>query len=120
MRDWLWLVLSFRLSPLILDINGNFSIGGLCGSVFLDLAFQKYIETMIGETEYNRLKESNRKKMMTDFEYQVKRNFSEHHDIPYSVDLKGVKDDPENDIHDDTIKLKKYASSPREWCSQAS
>ena len=80
-------------------------IGGLCGSVFLDLAFQKYISTIIGEHEYDRIKETNRKKMMREFEFGIKRCFSEKNDQTYSVDLKGVRDDPSNGIVDDTITV---------------
>ena len=74
--------------------------------MFLDLGFQKYIETLVGVMEYNSIKESNRKKMMREFEYGIKRCFSEHNDQTYSVDLKGVKDDPKNGILDDTITVK--------------
>ncbi|MCJ1459513.1 hypothetical protein MMC28_009892 [Mycoblastus sanguinarius] len=79
--------------------------GELCGSMFLDLAFEKVIATMIGETEYNSIKESNRKKMMRHFEYGIKRCFSTRNDQAYSVDLKGIKDDPKLGILDDTIQL---------------
>ena len=80
--------------------------------MFLDLAFQKYIETVVGEKEYNSIKESNRKKMMREFEYGVKRCFSEQNDQIYSVDLKGVKDDPEHGIIDDSITIN-MCSFPR-------
>ena len=81
-------------------------LGGLCGSVFLDASFQQYIATIVGEAEYNNIKESNRKKMMREFEYGIKRSFSEKNDQVYSVDLRGVKDDPKNNIIDDTITVK--------------
>lgn len=74
--------------------------------MFLDLAFQKYIETIIGEIEYRSIKENNRKKMMREFEYGIKRCFNENNDQTYSVDLKGVKDDPKNGVIDDTITVK--------------
>ena len=99
----------FSLSALILrQISPT---GELCGSIFLDLAFQKYIETIIGEMEFQSIKESNRKKMMREFEYGIKRCFSEQNDQTYSVDLKGVKDDPKNGIVDDTITVKMYPRS---------
>lgn len=66
---------------------------------------------MIGEVQYNRIKETNRKKMMREFEYGIKRTFSETSDQIYSVDLRGVEDDPENGIIDDTITVKKCANS---------
>ena len=83
--------------------------GDLCGSVFLDANFQKYIETIVGEDQYYSIKETNRKKMMRDFEYGVKRTFSEKNDQTYSVDLKGVRDDYRMDIVDDTITLSRYS-----------
>ncbi|KAM0796671.1 hypothetical protein BDR22DRAFT_866080 [Usnea florida] len=94
-----------RLKPLKIK-ECAIGSGGLCGSVFLDLAFQKYIETIVGEIEYNSIKENNRKKMMREFEYGIKRCFSENNDQTYSVDLKGVKDDPRNGVIDDTITVK--------------
>ena len=98
----------FSLSLPALTLRQIPPTGGLCGSVFLDLAFQKYIETIIGEMEFRGIKESNRKKMMREFEYGIKRCFSENNDQTYSVDLKGVKDDPKNGIVDDTITVKMY------------
>lgn len=44
--------------------------------------------------------------MMREFEYGIKRTFSEKNDQVYSVDLRGVKDDPKNNIIDDTITVK--------------
>ena len=73
--------------------------------MFLDLGFQKYIEILVGANEYNNIKESSRKKMMREFEYGIKRTFTGKDDQPYSVDLRGVKDDPSNNIIDDTITI---------------
>ena len=73
--------------------------------MFLDLGFEKYIEILIGEKEYKSIRESSRKKMMTEFEYGIKRTFTGRNDQPYSVDLRGVKDDPANNIIDDTITI---------------
>lgn len=104
---------SYRLSsPSLLTVRWDPPTGGLCGSVFLDIAFQKYIETIIGEMQYNGIKQTNHKKMMREFEYGIKRCFSEHNDQTYSVDLKGVKNDPENGIVDDTITVKMYSRYP--------
>lgn len=43
--------------------------------------------------------------MMKEFEFGVKRTFNGQDDRKHSVDLKGVKDDPENHIVDDTITI---------------
>lgn len=77
--------------------------------MFLDTSFQKYIETIVGEAQYNSIKETNRKKMMKEFEYGIKRTFSEKNDQTYSVDLRGVKDDYKNNVIDDTITVTMYA-----------
>ena len=84
----------------------TFLKGGLCGSAFLDVAFAKYIETLVGALQYQDIKESYRKRMMKDFEYGIKRCFSGKNDPEYSVELRGVKDDPANGIVDDTIVIK--------------
>ena len=80
--------------------------------MFLDLTFQKYIEVLIGADEYNNIKESSRKKMMREFEYGIKRTFTGKNDQPYSVDLRGVKDDLAHGIVDDTIPVKMWVSAP--------
>lgn len=45
--------------------------------------------------------------MMKNFENGIKRAFSEKNEMDYSVDLKGVPDDPKNGIIDDTIIITK-------------
>lgn len=80
--------------------------GDLCGSVFLDLAFQKYIEILIGANQYSNIRESYRKTMMRGFEYGIKRAFTGKDDQTYSIDLRGVKDDHANGIIDETIVIK--------------
>ncbi|KAJ4292499.1 hypothetical protein N0V90_009161 [Kalmusia sp. IMI 367209] len=79
--------------------------GGLCGSVYLDQAFERYIKTIVGEDQYNSIKERDKKKMIQEFELAVKRTYSGD-DKPYSVDLRGVEDNPNEGIDDDTITLK--------------
>ncbi|KAJ3526973.1 hypothetical protein NM208_g1479 [Fusarium decemcellulare] len=80
--------------------------GGLCGSVFLDIAFEKYIKTLVGEEQYRDLREIDKKKMMRIFENGVKRSFTVDSTKDYSVDLRGVKDNEEEGIVDETITLK--------------
>lgn len=86
--------------------------GGLCGSVFLDLGFQKYIEILIGTNQYSNIKESYRKTMMKEFEYGIKRAFTGKDDQTYSIDLRGVQDDPANGVIDETIIIKMWVSVP--------
>ena len=63
---------------------------------------------IVGEAQYYSIKETNRKKMMKEFEYGIKRTFSEKNDQTYSVDLRGVKDDYKNNVVDDTITINMY------------
>ena len=79
--------------------------GDLCGSVFVDVAFEKYLMSMIGESTYNNIKEKYRKKMLSAFDVQVKRNFAGE-DKEFSVELKGVGDNSELNAIDDIIPLK--------------
>ena len=44
--------------------------------------------------------------MMREFEYGAKRIFNETYDQDYFVDLRGVDDDPENGIVDESITIK--------------
>lgn len=82
------------------------STGDLCGSVFLDLAFERLIRTLVGVEKYSIIKESNKKRMMRDFEAGVKRAYAGDPNKEYTVDLRGVEDDESNDICDETITLK--------------
>ncbi|KJZ69823.1 hypothetical protein HIM_10776 [Hirsutella minnesotensis 3608] len=80
--------------------------GGLCGSVFLDLAFERYIKMIVGQEQYGTVSELNKKRMLKDFEFGVKRCFTVESKKDYSVDLRGVKDDFMAGIIDETINLK--------------
>ena len=61
----------------------------------------------MGEAVFGNIKETHRKKMMKSFENGIKRAFSEKNEMDYSVDLRGVPDDPKNGIIDDTIVITK-------------
>ena len=80
-------------------------IGGLCGSVFLDLEFEKHIRMLVGRAIYAKIKQKDIKKMFREFEYGIKRSFMPGDTAPLTVDLKGAGDDPEIGIEDDTIKI---------------
>ncbi|KAH8690418.1 hypothetical protein GQ44DRAFT_833025 [Phaeosphaeriaceae sp. PMI808] len=77
--------------------------GELCGSVYLDQAFEKYIRTIVGE-EWGGIKDKAKKKMMDEFENSIKRCYTGE-DNTYSVDLQGVEDNPKEGIDDETIQL---------------
>ncbi|KAF2264554.1 hypothetical protein CC78DRAFT_463345, partial [Lojkania enalia] len=80
--------------------------GELCGSVYLDQAFERYIKTIVGD-QWNMIKEKAKKKMMDEFELSIKRCYTGEDQI-YSVDLYGVEDNPKEGIDDETILLKPY------------
>ncbi|KAF2624867.1 actin-like ATPase domain-containing protein [Macroventuria anomochaeta] len=79
--------------------------GGLCGSVYLDQAFEITIRNMVGETQWEELRLKSKRMMMHDFEYYIKRSYAGDKQ-PYSVDLLDVKDNPAEGIDNDTITLK--------------
>lgn len=80
--------------------------GGLCGSVFLDMAFERYIAGLVGQEVYSALKSENKDKMLLEFEFGIKRAFNGDGHQDYSVDLKGIEDNEEEGIIDFTIPLK--------------
>jgi hypothetical protein len=73
--------------------------------------FERYIISLVGPEVYAGIKQANRNKMLRDFEFGVKRAFDGSSDKDYSVDLKGIDDDEEKGIVDDTIPLKLYVDS---------
>lgn len=79
--------------------------GKLCGSTYLDHAFEKYIRTIVGESQWAGLRDKPKQRMMADFEMSIKRCYAGD-EQQYSVDLQDVKDNPEVNIDDETITLK--------------
>lgn len=73
--------------------------------MFVDAAFEKYVKTVVGEKDYDAIKEKAKKRMMKEFEVSVKRCYTGD-DKEFSVDLTGVDDNPKMGIEDDTIRLK--------------
>ncbi|KAG9649800.1 hypothetical protein KCU95_g15447, partial [Aureobasidium melanogenum] len=91
------------LDPLRIQEKAKGS-GGLCGSTNLDIEFEKHIIALVGMSQYKKLREKDRTKMMQDFEYNIKRCFSGNSGN-FTVDLPGVADNPELGIDDDEITL---------------
>ena len=54
-----------------------------------------------------RIRKDNRKKMLQEFEYGIKRAFCGDEEEQYSVDLRGVEDNTEHGIFDGTIAVKR-------------
>lgn len=57
---------------------------------------------LVGESEYSTISEKRKKRMLVEFE-MLKRSFDGEGQKDFSVDLQGVKDNPESGIHDGTI-----------------
>lgn len=82
-------------------------VGDLCGSVFVDIGFQKWVTTQVGDRAYAGLKEPPKKNMLTDFEYQIKRGLEHNSQQEYSVELRGVDAlETSLDTTDDVITVK--------------
>ncbi|KAE8449886.1 hypothetical protein EG329_007363 [Mollisiaceae sp. DMI_Dod_QoI] len=79
--------------------------GGLCGSAYIDMGFEKFVKLKVGEAEYNRMNENHRKRMMIDFDVQVKRGFSGKDQKNRSVELRGVRNNAEEGIINGAIIL---------------
>ena len=91
-------------------MNADLSItGDLCGSTYVDAAFERFIKTIVGEEAYERIPEKERRRMANNFELEVKRTYNGDN-TPYSVELLGVEDNEEMGIEDDTIQLKPLVS----------
>jgi hypothetical protein len=92
------------------------TLGGLCGAIFLDVAFEKHIRTMISAEDYEKLSDRSKIKMMHEWEYGAKRGFrvdaAEHGkwyvDIPGYL---GVHDIPEVDQFERSF-APRYPTSP--------
>lgn len=73
------------------------------------MGFEKWVSTKVGQLAYSKLKDTAKKNMFQDFEYQIKRGFDPVNQQEYSVGLKGVEDNEDQGISDDTILVKLYA-----------
>jgi len=80
--------------------------GGLCGSIFLDEEFERYIRTRVGREQYDRLSVRAKENMRIDFDRGLKRSFERGTRDNLRVELHGIADDEENDIDDETISIK--------------
>lgn len=71
------------------------------------MAFKKHIIDIVGEVQYKSFNLRSRTRMMDDFE-SIKKSFTGAN-RDHSVDLRGVQNDVEHGINDDTITLKTSA-----------
>ena len=68
------------------------------------MGFEKFVKTKVGEKQFEDIKSKHRKRMMLDFDVQVKRNFAGE-DKKTSVELRDVEDDPAEGIVDENVTL---------------
>lgn len=67
----------------------------------------------MGPPQYDRLDARDKKKMMSDFELGVKPRFQYgRRNERLAIDLRGVRDDVDKGIEDETIVLNLYAIPP--------
>jgi hypothetical protein len=81
------------------------SIGALCGSAYIDMGFEKFVKFKVGEAEYGKISEKHRKRMMLDFDVQVKRSFGAQEQKNRTVELRGVENNDREGIIDENILL---------------
>ncbi|KAH9437236.1 hypothetical protein MCOR02_000892 [Pyricularia oryzae] len=78
--------------------------GDLCGSVYINHAFEKDLKLRVGERQYKSIQRARRRKMLLDFD-TVKQSYEGDPTKDFEVDLKGVQDSKENGIEDETIAI---------------
>ncbi|QDS70181.1 hypothetical protein FKW77_006364 [Venturia effusa] len=100
-------VVSYKLQsakPLVLE-QCAIAYGDLCGSVFVDAAFENQLRSALGE-EWTRLRTNPRAKIFETFEYAIKRNYgSEGASKNYFIDLPDAADDPKRNIRKGKYKI---------------
>ncbi|KAK7739029.1 hypothetical protein SLS53_005927 [Cytospora paraplurivora] len=84
--------------------------GELCGSVYLDFAFLRYIKTKVGEEQYNSIRLIDMKAMRNHFDIGIKRAFDWNSNKEYFIDIRGVKDNELEGIMDEMIKITPWSS----------
>lgn len=80
--------------------------GGLCGAIFLDEEFERYIRTRVGREQYDSLSIRTKENMRVNFERGLKRTFERGTTQRNLVELHGVDDDEDNEIEGETIIIK--------------
>lgn len=73
------------------------------------MSFQKWVCQKIGKAQWDKTKDFAKRKMLSEFEYSIKRGFGISTQTEYSVELRGVEDDPEQGIRDEMINVKRYS-----------
>lgn len=103
------------MSPSLLLEESSIGTGGLCGSVFLNYAFEEHCRRRLGEGVYNGLKPKTRAMGLKYWDEYVKRNFKysgnpeedEDEEEEISVPFPGLPDDDEKRIEGGFLMLRR-------------
>lgn len=95
-------------SPLL--TTAFIATGGLCGSEMIDLEFETYLQTTLGDDKFQAISIPRRQKMMREFESTIKRNFRGD-DQDFSLDVFDVEDDEKAGIKEGEMLLTGFVSS---------
>ncbi|KAF8245501.1 actin-like ATPase domain-containing protein [Wilcoxina mikolae CBS 423.85] len=98
-----------QMEPLRLDeiVSG---CGDLCGSVFLDQAFEQYMRGVVGDKLIDDLKPRSKHVMMQSWEESVKFAFGNMtEEDEYYVNVPGMRDDEDNNIEDGCHTMERNA-----------
>jgi len=69
------------------------------------MGFEDFVKLKVGKAEYAKINEKHRKRMMLDFDVQVKRSFSGQDEKKRSVELRDVEDNVKEEIIDESVML---------------
>jgi hypothetical protein len=73
--------------------------------VYIDIEFEDFVKLKVGKAEYGKINERHRKRMMHNFDVQVKRSFSGQDDKKRSVELRDVEENVKEGIIDESVTL---------------
>lgn len=83
------------------------SVGGLCGSTYLDRNFQRWVIQKIGPEQWRKAKPRHKRSMLVEFENTMKKSFEPAPGKEDTVELPGLEDDRTNGIRDGLITVSK-------------
>lgn len=104
------------LNPSLLLSESSIGTGGLCGSAFLNYAFEDHCRRRLGETMYNGMKQKTRQMGLKYWDEYVKRNFrfmtaaeeeEEEEEEEISVPFPGLPDDEAKRVEGGFLMLRR-------------
>lgn len=96
-----------KLDPLAVE-ESVVGTGGMCGSVFLNFAFERLVEARLGKTDFDKMKLKPRiwQPALRHFDEYVKRQYSEYGDLQeFNIPFTGLPDNPDAGIEDGYMVL---------------